>query len=104
MDSYGGFVLHVFYILAHRLCESCSSYDNMNRKLKEAEMSFCDSLPLPAPGGSSLLSIDLTKPFKMPLPAHFDQGQSDTDENSGDSENNDDDNEDDEQDAEEDDN
>lgn len=57
-------------------------------------MSFCDSLPLPAPGGSSLLSIDLTKPSKMPLPAHFGQGQSDGDEDSGDSENNDDDNED----------
>lgn len=38
MDSCGGFVLHVFCILARRQCESCSSYDNMNRKLKEAEV------------------------------------------------------------------
>jgi hypothetical protein len=37
-----------------------------------ANMSFCDSMPLPVAGWSSLLSIDLSKPSKMPLPDHFD--------------------------------
>jgi hypothetical protein len=65
----------------------CIIDDNTN-------MSFCDSLPLPAAGGSSLLSIDLSKPSKMPLPAHFDEEPSDAnileEEDSGDSGNNDD--------------
>lgn len=57
MGSYDGFVLHVFYILARRLCESCSSYGNMKRKLKEEEVKRVTGVT--GPGGMPLLKYPL---------------------------------------------
>jgi hypothetical protein len=58
-DYYGGFVPHVFYILAHHQNESCSSYDNMNRLVMEAKVKVMEVTGVTGPEGMPLLKYSL---------------------------------------------
>ena len=59
VGSCDGFVLHVFCILARRWYESCSSDDNMKRRLKETEVMVKGVTGVTGPEGMPLLKYGL---------------------------------------------